>query len=141
MAGMIYVQDYDGELRRIGTEFFIADIYYVPDLRSWAREKGVGLNEPFLPMRLSTEGKRLMMFVQSEVEEGILADVVRALSVRWSLKDNVSDPSASLNSIKKRLAYCFLKECAKTVGGVAGNELLEDEWAMRQTDKLGFFRE
>ncbi len=138
---MIYVQEYDKELRRIGTEFFVAGIYYVAELRSWAKEKGVGLSEPFQPMKLCSEGKRLTMFVQSEVEEGILEDIVRALSVRWSLKDNISDPSASLNSVKKRLAYCFLKEYAKTVKGVAGDELREDEWAIQHTEKLGFFRE
>lgn len=138
---MIYVQDYDKVLHKVGTAFFVSAIHYVSDLVSWSKEKGVGLNEPFQPMKLFTEGKRLMMFVQSEIPETVFDDIVRSLSVRWSMKDNITDPSALLNSVKKRLAYCFLKEYARTVKGVAGYELLEDEWAVREMEKLGFFRE
>jgi hypothetical protein len=140
-TGMIYVQDYDEVLHTIGTAFLVSAIHYVSDLVSWSKGKGVALNEPSQSMKLFTEGKRLMMFVQSEIHERVLDDIVRSLGVRWSLKDNVGDPSASLNSVKKRLAYCFLKEYARTLKGVAGNELLEDEWAMKEMERLGFFRE
>ncbi len=138
---MIYVQDYDAVLQKIGAEYIVSAVHYVRDLISWSREKGVALNEPSQTMKLFTEGKRLMMFVQSEIPETVFDDIVRALSVRWSMKDNITDPAVSLNSVKKRLAYCFLKECARTVKDVAGDELLEDEWTMQEMEKLGFFRE
>lgn len=138
---MIYVQDYDEALRKTAVEFFVSPIRYVTDLRSWSRQKGVDLSEPSQPMRLFTEGKSLILIVQSEIQESMLGDVIRALSVRWSLKDNASDPAASLNSVKKRLAYCLLKECAKTVKGVAGDDLIEDEWTIKEMEKLGFFLE
>lgn len=138
---MIYARDYDEVLRKTGRDFFVSAFHYVRDLQSWSKEKGVGLSEPSQPMRLFTQGKDLMMIVQSEIRESMLDDVVRAFSVRWSLKDNVSDPATSLNSTKKRLAYCLLKECARTVKGVAGDELMEDEWAIKEMNKLGFFLE
>ena len=138
---MIHVRDYDDVLKKTAAEFFISSIRYVTDLRSWSRQNSIDLNEPLQPMRLFTEGKSLVLIVQSEVQETMLDDVIRALSLRWSLKDNVSDPAASLNSVKKRLAYCLLKECAKTVKGVAGDDLIEDEWAIKEMEKLGFFLE
>ncbi|OGP64109.1 MAG: hypothetical protein A3K22_02340 [Deltaproteobacteria bacterium RBG_16_42_7] len=138
---MIYVQDYDEVLKKTAGEFFMSTLHYVGDLQSWSRQKGVDLSEPSHPMRLFTEGKNLMLLVQSEIQESKLDEVIRALSVRWSLKDNASDPATSLNSVKKRLTYCLLKECAKTVKGVAGDDLLEDEWAVKEMEKLGFFHE
>jgi hypothetical protein len=138
---MIYAQDYDDVLRNIASEFFVSAVHYVRDLTSWSGEKGIGLSEPSQPMKLFTEGNRLMMLIQSGIEDRVLDDTVRALSVRWALKDNVTDPAASLNSVKKRLAYCFLKEYARTVKKVAGDELLEDQWVIEEMEKLGFFRE
>lgn len=138
---MIYAQDYDEVLRRTGREFFVSTLHYVRDLQAWSKQKGVDLSEPSQPMRLFTEGKNLMLIVQSEIQESMLDDVVRGLSVRWSLKDNASDPAASLNGVKKRLAYCFLKEYARTVKGVAGDELMEDDWAIKEMEKMEFFRE
>jgi hypothetical protein len=138
---MIYVQDYDEVLRKTGGEFFVSPIRYVRDLRLWSKEKGVDLSEPSQPMKLITEGKNLILIAQSEIQESMLDDLIRALSVRWSLKDNTSDPASSLNSVKKRLAYCLLKECSKTVKGVAGDDLPEDEWAIKEMEKLGFFLE
>ena len=138
---MIYVQDYDEVLRKTAGEFFVSPIQYVKDLQLWSRQKGIDLSEPSQPMKLFTEGKNLILIVQSEIQESMLEDVIRALSLRWSLKDNASNPAASLNSVKKRLAYCLLKECAKTVKGVAGDDLSEDEWAIKEMEKLGFFLE
>jgi hypothetical protein len=138
---MIYAQDYDELLKKTAGEFFVSPIRYVTDLRSWSKKKGVDLNEPSQPMKLLTEGKNLILIVQSEIQESMLEDVIRGLSLRWSLKDNVSDPASSLNSVKKRLAYCLLKECAKTVKGVAGDDLIEDEWTIKEMEKLGFFLE
>ena len=138
---MIYVQDYDEVLRKAAGEFFVSPIQYVRDLQLWSRQKGVDLSEPSQPMKLITEGKNLILIAQSEIQESMLEDVIRALSLRWSLKDNASDPASSLNSVKKRLAYCLLKECAKTVKSVAGDDFLEDEWAIKEMEKLGFFLE
>ena len=138
---MIDIRDYDEVLKKTAGEFFVSPLRYVADLRSWSRQKGMDLSEPSQPMRLITEGKNLILIVQSEIQESMLGDVIKALSVRWSLKDNASDPSVALNSIKKRLAFCLLKECAKTVKGVAGDDLIEDEWALKEMEKLGFFLE
>jgi hypothetical protein len=138
---VIRIRDYDDMLRRVAGEFLVFTIFYVQDLRSWAKEKGIDLSEPSQPMKLTAVRDKLMLFVQEDIEETKLSQVITALEVRWSLKDNVSDPSKMLNSLKKRLGYCFFKEYARTLNGVAGDDLLEDEWAIREMEKLGFFNE
>lgn len=138
---MILAQDYEEVLKDLGKKYFIFTLHYVRNLKSWAGEKKVDLSEPSQPMKLTIQGNRFIMLVQSEIDEEMLDDVAKALSVRWSLKDNVSDPSDRLNSIKKKLAYCFLKEYARTINDIAGDDLIEDEWAMKEMERLGFFRE
>ncbi len=138
---MIFAQDYEELLKNTGKEFFVSDIRYVSDIVSWSKERRIDLSEPSQPMKLVAEGNDLILFVQSEIPDDMLGHVITGLSVRWSLKDNMSDPSKRLNSVKKKLAYCLLKECAKTVDSLGGDELLEDEWAIRRLERLGFFLE
>jgi hypothetical protein len=79
--------------------------------------------------------------IQAEIPEGALDNLITSLSVRWSLKDNVADISNQLNSTKKRLAFSFLKEYARSRKDSDGDELHEDDWAMKAMENLGFFRE
>ncbi len=141
MPAMVYARDYDAVLRSIGSEFFVSAFSYVQNLASWAKQKGIDLSEPSQPMKLYARGETIILLVQAEIPREMLEDVVRALGVRWSLRDNVSDPSSLLDSVKKMLVYCFLKEYARTLRDLRGDELLEDEWALRKMEKLGFFRE
>ncbi|HCL81730.1 MAG TPA: hypothetical protein DHW81_05745, partial [Nitrospiraceae bacterium] len=135
-------EDYDDILRRLGIEYFIHDVGYVSSLMSWSKENKVDLSEPYQPMKLmTTQDNVLKMVIQSEVSEEMLDGVITNLAIRWSLRNNIADPSAKLNSVKKRLVFCFLKECAGTVKNIGGDELLEDEWAVNSMEKLGLFNE
>jgi len=138
---MILTEDYEGLLRNLGTEYFVQNIRFVPDLPSWARENNAGLNEPHQLMKLVPSDNELTMVIQSEIPEETLDNLITGLGVRWSLKDNATDISKQLNSTKKRLAFSFLKEYARSRKDFDGDELHEDEWAMKAMDSLGFFRE
>jgi hypothetical protein len=138
---MIFVDDFDDRLRSLAGEFFIFDIQYVPDMKSWANRKNISLDEPAQPMKLVTEeDDRLVMVVQSEISDGVLDGIINGLSVRWTVRDVAADIEKRLNSIEKRLAYYFLKEYARTKKDLTGDELLEDDWALNEMEKLGFFR-
>lgn len=138
---MVFLQDYDALLRRLGNEYSLADLLYVPHLGSWVKQKRVSLSEPAQPMKLvSEDGRRLVMVVQSEVPESALDNVIRGLDMRWTIKNVAANIPAKLDSVEKRLAYCFLKEYARNKSDLAGDEMLEDEWAVSQMDRLGFFR-
>ena len=138
---MILAEDYESLLRNLAIEYFVQNIRFVPDLISWAKENNADLNEPGQLMKLVTSDNELTMVIQSEIPDSMLDNVVTNLSVRWSMKDNVNDPSKILNSKKKRLVFAFLKECARITKNIGGDELIEDEWTMQAMEKLGFFRE
>lgn len=138
---MILAEDYESLLRNLGIEYFIQNIRFVPDLISWAREHNAALNEPGQLMKLISAKTELTMVIQSEIPEETLDNLITSLGVRWSLKDNAADISKQLNSTKKRIVFSFLKEYARARKDFDGDELHEDDWAIKAMDKLGFFRE
>lgn len=139
---MISMKDYEGDLTNLGNEYFINQLHLVPDIVTWARENNQNLGEPHMPMKLiARPDNSLVMIVQSKISEEMLSDVIKNLSMRWSVKDNVTDMEKRLNSTKKRLAYCFLKEYARSTEKVEGDELSEDEWVIEEMEYLGFFEE
>ena len=138
---MIFVDDFDDSLKSLGTEFFISDVQYVPNIAEWAKRKNISLSEPEQPMKLITDqDNRLTMVVQSDINDEVLEGIINGLSVRWTLRDVATDITKRLNSIEKRLVYCFLKEYARTKKDLAEDEVLEDEWAIIEMEKLGYFR-
>ena len=138
---MIFVDDFDDRLRGLAGEFLIFDIQHVPNITSWANQKNISLSEPAQPMKLITDqDNRLVMVMQSEINDEVLDGIINGLSVRWAVRDVAADIAKRLNSIEKRLAYYFLKELARTKKDLDGDDLLEDEWAIHEMEKLGFFR-
>ncbi len=138
----IKTAEYEDALTGIAREYFVSDIRYVENLKDSADELGVELQEPGQPMAVSVvDEKTLRLYVQSEVGEEQLGGVVKALGVRWALKDTMSDVTERLDSVKKKLGYCFLKEYSRTVPNVGDDELREDEWALREMERLGLFNE
>ena len=138
---MILAEGYESLLRNLGIEYFIQNIRYVPDLASWARENNAALSEPGQLMKLVPSDNELTMVIQSEIPEETLDNLITSLGVRWSVKDNVTDISKQLNSTKKRMVFYFLKEYARSRKDFAGDELHQDDWAIKAMDNLGFFRE
>lgn len=138
---MIALKDYADVFKELTDQYFISGIEYVGDLRSWARKNDIHLNEPDQPMKLVSDDEKLSLVAQSFISEKELDNVIRALGVRWSLIDNVLDIDKALNSVKKRLAYCFLKEYSRTIRTFEGDDLKEDEWTMNSLEKLDFFKE
>lgn len=139
---VILAEDYENILGNLALEFFIRNVRYVPDLSSWAKKNNLDLHEPHQLMKLISEADdTVTMVIQSEISEEMLDNVITNLGIRWSLKDNVTNPSKKLNSIKKRLAYSFLKEYARSLKDVGSDEFLQDDWAIKAMDVLGFFKE
>ncbi len=138
---MIDTSKYNEVLRNLGREYFIENIIYVPRLKEWIKEKGIKVSEPlqFFKLTLDTTD-RLTMVIQSDIKEEDLDKVINSLSIRWSLNDNISNPSDKLNSVEKRLVFCFLKEYAKSVKDIGGDEYHEDEWVINQMENFGFFK-
>jgi len=139
---MISLRDHEGELQDLGKEYFIYNLKFVPDIKVWAEENNTELSEPHQIMKLvaGTEDT-LTMVMQSDVRSEMIDDVIRNLGIRWSVKDNSVNMEMKLNSLKKRLVYCFLKEYACSIKRVGEEDLVQDEWALAEMDNLGFFDE
>ena len=139
---MIDIREYKEVLQKLGGQYFIKDISTVPDLRSWARENNQDLTEPYNPMKLiANTDDSLSMVVQEQIRDDRLDDVINNFSVRWALHDTVTDIDRKLNSIKKRVVFCFLKERARTMKDVGGDDQIEDQWVIEEMESLGFFKE
>lgn len=137
---MIFIEDFEDSLKSLAREFLIFDLRYVPDIKSWAGRSNISLSEPAQPMKLIVEDKdRLVLVLQKEMTDAALDGIINGLSMRWTVRDVAGDIEKRLNSTEKRLAYYLLKEYARTKQDLAGDELLEDEWAVSQMEKLGFF--
>jgi hypothetical protein len=141
-VAMITVKDYEDTLRDLGGNYLIHGIEFVPDLTLWAQQNGEDLSEPHQPAKLISKLQdNLTMIMQSEISEEMLNDVIKNLSLRWSLKDNTFDMDKKINSLKKRLVFCYLKERARSMKDIGGDDLVEDEWVMNEMERLGFFNE
>ena len=137
---MICIKDYEHDLQRLGSDYFISDIRYVPDIMEWAKENNENLGEPYNPMKLIVaQGNALTMVMQAEIPDEFIDNVIKNLSIRWSVQDNITNIDEKLNGTKKRLVFCFLKERARTMKDVEGNELVEDRWVFDEMETLGFF--
>ncbi len=139
---MVLIEEFEKDLTKLGNDYFINELIKVPDIAAWARENNTDLTEPHLPMKLMVKNEdRLSMVIQSEINDEMLSNVIRNLGIRWSVKDNVTDMEKKLNSTRKRLAYCFLKEYARSLQKSEGDALSEDEWVLEEMEYLGYFDE
>jgi hypothetical protein len=139
---MIDVKKYEEDLINLGGQYFIRDIQYVTDLMLWAKETEHGMDEPYSAMKLiANPDNTLSMMLQREISDDMLNGVIRNLGIRWSLRDNVTNIESKLNSVKKRLVYCYLKERARSMKDVGGNDQVEDQWVIDEMEILGYFEE
>lgn len=137
---MLSLKKYKKDLEKLSLDYLIFNTKYVPDIMKWVAENNKELGEPHLPMKLVIESDDdLTMVLQSEVKEEMIDDVIKNFSIRWSVKDNATDMEKKLDTTRKRLAYCFLKEYARTLQKVDGGEISEDEWVLEELEYLGYF--
>jgi len=139
---MIRLTDHEELLKTLGREYFVTTVEFVPNLPDCCREVGAELGEPGQPMTVvAEESNSLKLIAQTEVAETQVDGVIKGLGVRWALKDTSTDVVSRLDSTRKRLGFCFLKDYSRTVPNVGGDEMREDAWAVTEMERLGFFRE
>jgi len=136
---VVSLKKYKKDLEKLSLDYLVFNIKYVPDITEWAAEHNTQLGEPHLPMKLVIESENDMtMVIQAEIHEEMIADVIKNLGIRWSVKDNVTDMEKKLDTDRKRLGYCFLKEYARALQHVDGGELSEDEWVLEELEFIGY---
>jgi hypothetical protein len=138
---VVLLKDYESVLMRLSNDYFIGDLLYVDSVKEWTQENNHDLGEPPFPLKLIVKSEdELVMVVQSEISDKMLSDIIENLSSRWSVRGNATNLDKKLNSSKKRLVYCFLKEYASSLQKFDGDGLSEDEWVFEEMEYLGYLK-
>ncbi|MBI5640033.1 MAG: hypothetical protein HZA17_06370 [Nitrospirae bacterium] len=117
------------------------DVLFVENIAAWCREQGLPEPDKERPMRLVLKtpvGCRLL--IREYIPDKIIGQRMNALRIRSQLKSVATDMADRLNSGRKELAYLFLSEYAATLPEIGDDELLADDWAFKEMERLGFFR-
>lgn len=118
------------------------DIIFVASVYEWCVREGIDEPDRKKPIKLiSPKGKSCRMVIMESVEESVIDERVKAMSIRGTLQNVAIDRADWLDSGKKRLTYLFISEFASGNPDFEGDELLVDNWTFDEMKKMGFFKE
>ena len=117
------------------------DMQIVSDISDWCRAHDIPETDRERPFRfLSLGAGGCKMLVREEIPERVVEGRINALRMRDQLKSVAADRGDRLNSHHKKLAYLFLREYALSLPDIGGDELVADDWAFGEMEKLGLFK-
>jgi hypothetical protein len=119
---------------------FPADLIYVENIADWCREQGIPeTDEERLLKLVAKDGGGCIMVIREYVSDKIMEERINALRIRGQLKSVAFAIADLLNSSEKKLAYLFLSEYATSLPDIQ-DELLADNWAFDEMERLGFLK-
>jgi hypothetical protein len=136
-------QKYHELLKRLAREHGVdeADLEFVENVSDWSAARGVPEPDRNVPVKAIPKGAAgCHLAVMEDIPDEVLEERIKVLSVRSALTNVALDRAGMLNSDKKKLAYLFLSEYARTLPE-ADDDLLADNWAFEEMERLGFFKE
>lgn len=140
---MMVTRDYESVLKALLDEYclFLVEPVYVESVHAWCKENGVEEPDKHKPLKLVVnEDKGCKLVINDHVQESVLKDRIKALSVRSALTNVAENKADMLDSEKKQLAYLFLSEYGSRLPENE-DEILTDDWAFREMERLEFFKE
>jgi len=118
------------------------DITYVDSVSE--RLKEMGINEPDREKPIALVSKIVpgcRVLIQEFIPENIINERINALSIRNTLSNVAFDRASLLSTEQKKLAYLFLTEYAKTLPELKDDDRLIDDWAFKEMERMGFFKD
>jgi hypothetical protein len=116
------------------------DIVYTENISEWCKERGIKEPDRDKPIKLiSKDGKGCKVVIREDLPDEVIEERIRAMRIRGQLKNVAFDRADMLNSEQKKLAYLFLSEYAFSLPDIGADELLADNWAFAEMEKLGYF--
>jgi hypothetical protein len=116
------------------------DILFVGSIAAWCGQQGIPETDSEKPFKLITrEGQGCKMLIREEISEETIEERLNALSIRGQLLNAAADRADTLDSVQKKLAYLFLAEYARSIPDIV-DDLLADNWAFREMERLGYFK-
>jgi hypothetical protein len=117
------------------------NILYVGNVAEWCREHDIKEPDKDKPVKLvSEDGTAYKMLVREEVSEETLDQRIRAARIRDQIESVASQKADLLNSIHRKLAFLFLREYAVNLTDAGTDDILADEWAFGEMERLGYFK-
>jgi len=115
-------------------------LLFVESVAGWCRGHTIPEPDAERPFKLvSDDNKVFRMLIKEDLSDEVIQQRINALGVRSQLENVAVDRAALLDTVKKRLAYLFLRELA--VRSDNDNERDADKWALEEMEKLGFFKQ
>ena len=117
------------------------DILFVDDIYDWCAEHGIPEADAERPFKIIlTKLPECKMLIREYLPEAVMEERINALRLRDQMKNVAYDKADMLNSVRKKLAFLFLKEYTASVPDLAGDELAADDWVLDEMERLGFFK-
>lgn len=138
------LKEHESHIKDLLKEYclFLVEPVYVDNVAEWSKRNGFDEPDKEKPLKLVvSEEKGCKLVMNEEVPDKVIEERLKAMSVRAALQNVAEDREARLNSEKKKLAYLFLSEYGSHMPENEDDELLIDNWAFSEMERLGYFTE
>jgi hypothetical protein len=117
------------------------DILFVDDISEWCAEQGIPEADAERPFKIiPTKLPECKMLIREYLPGDVLEERINALRLRDQMKNVAYDKADMLNSVRKKLAFLFLKEYTASIPDLAEDDLGADDWVFGEMERLGFFK-
>jgi hypothetical protein len=119
---------------------FQQDIVFVDNISAWCKDFGIPEPDKQKPLKLILkDGQGCKLLVKENVSDEAIDERIRAVRIRDQVTDVASSKTDLLDSLQRKLAFLFLNEYAYSLPDVK-DDLLADEWAFNEMERLGYFK-
>jgi len=116
------------------------DIVFVDNIADWCKERGIPEPDKDRPLKLILkDGQGCKLLLREDVPDEAIDERIRAVRIRDQVTDVASSRADLLDSLQRKLAFLFLNEYAYSLPDVK-DDLLADEWAFNEMERLGYFK-
>jgi len=116
------------------------DIVFVDNIADWCKERGIPEPDRGKPLKLILkDGQGCKLLLREDVPDEAIDERIRAVRIRDQVTDVASSRADLLDSLQRKLAFLFLNEYAYSLPEVK-DDLLADEWAFNEMERLGYFK-
>jgi|GEM_PF-514393 len=121
---------------------FQEDIVFVENISEWCKKYGIPEPDRERPLKLilKEEGSGCKMLIRENIPDSTIEARINALRIRGQLRNVAFDRADMLDSVQKKLAYLFLSEYSTSLPDIGDDELLADDWAFGEMERLGYFK-
>jgi hypothetical protein len=138
------LREHEEHIKNLLQEYclFLLEPVFVDNVAQWCKENGYDEPDKDKAIKMVVDEQRgCKLVIRELVPDEVIGDMLKAMGVRGALQNVAQDREAMLDSEKKKVAYIFLNEYASNMPEHEDDELLMDNWAFAEMERLGYFEE